>query len=179
MYATKWSLGSWPCGQWVSLAYGDVRRPGEVQPVNSAINANTVSHTCWVFTTSSVSPTHHTHTWSVSPPPLTFFLLLCAGDDPFDQAALHQSFPREPRLLPLPRILHPARCRLHAVGISQQAAIDHLAIRLKGREREKEKEREFRSIWKLNKPSFELSRRLCVCLENMVRSWSGCFSGTR
>lgn len=111
-----------------SHAHRDLMRPREVQPVNSAINSNTVSHIC-AFTTSSVSPTHHTDRFL---PPLTFVLWLCAGDDPFDQAALHQSFAREPRLLPLPRILHSARHRLNAVGISQQAAIDHLAIRLEG-----------------------------------------------
>lgn len=69
-------------------------------------------------------------------PSLTFVLWLCAGDDPFDQAALHQSFPREARLLPLPGLLHSAWRRLDAIGISQQAAIDHLAIHLErgGRE---------------------------------------------
>lgn len=115
--------------QCVSRPHRDLRRPAEVHPINSAINSNTVSHTCCAFTTSS--PSHH-------PRFLTFVLWLRAGDDPFNQAALHQSFPREPRLLPLPRILHSARRRLDAIGISQQAAVDHLAIRL---EDEGERER--------------------------------------
>lgn len=72
-----------------------------------------------------------------APKLLTFVLRLRAGDDPLDQAALHEGLSREARLLPLPRILHPSGCGLHAVGISQQA-VDHLAIRL---EREKESKR--------------------------------------
>lgn len=65
---------------------------------------------------------------------LTFVLRLRAGDDPLDQAAPHQRFSGEARLLPFPRILHPARRRLHTVGVSQQA-VDHLAIRLEGKVR--------------------------------------------
>lgn len=106
-------------------------RLGKVQPVNLAINSTTASHL------SSVPPTHYTPDWFLL---LTFVLWLCAGDNPLDQAALHQSFPREPWLLPLPRILHSAWRRLNAVGISQQA-IDHLAIRLEGREGGRERER--------------------------------------
>lgn len=115
----------WALDPVVNLAHRDLRRPGEVQAVNSAINSNIVSHTCWSFITISFT--------IVFSSPLTFVLWLRAGDDPFDQATLHQSFSREPRLLPLPRILYSAWCRVHAVGISKQAAIDHLAICLEGR----------------------------------------------
>lgn len=96
---------------------------------NLAINSNTRA------LTASSAPANT----SALPLPklLTFVLRLRAGDDPLDQAALHEGLSREARLLPLPRILHPARCGLHAVGISQQA-VDHLAIRL---EREKESKR--------------------------------------
>lgn len=48
---------------------GGSRRPGEVQPVNSAINSNTVSCICCTFATSLVLPTHHTPIRSVSSPP--------------------------------------------------------------------------------------------------------------
>lgn len=68
-YVTKRSLVTWPCAPWVSHAHRDLRRPAKVQLVNSAINSNTVSHTCCAFTTLSVSPAHHTHSRSVPPPP--------------------------------------------------------------------------------------------------------------
>lgn len=64
---------------------------------------------------------------------LTFLLRLRAGDDPLDQAAPHEGFSGEARLLPFPRILGPARRWLHTVGVPQQA-VDHLAIRLEGSE---------------------------------------------
>lgn len=83
---------------------------------------------------------HHQSQKRLVLPSLTFVLWLRAGNDPFDQAALHQSFPREARLLPLPRILHSTWRRLDAIGISQQAAIDHLAIRLEGINREGERD---------------------------------------
>lgn len=79
---------------------------------------------------------------------LTFVLRLRAGDDPLDQAAPHQCFSGEARLLPFPRILHPARRGLHTVGVSQQA-VDHLAIRLEGKVR----------------PVLKWSRRLWECKE--------------
>lgn len=96
---------------------------------NLAINPNTRP------LTASSAPANIT---SAFPPKLlTFVLRLRAGDDPLDQAALHERLSREARLLPLPGILHPAGRGLHAVGISQQA-VDHLAIHLergKGKQR--------------------------------------------
>lgn len=94
-------------------------------PFNLAITSNTHA------LTASSAPAN----MSAFPPKLlTFVLRLRAGDDPLDQAALHEGLSREAWLLPLPRILHPAGRGLHAVGISQQA-VDHLAIHLE-RERE-------------------------------------------
>lgn len=119
------TLRSTAPAKWASRAHGDLGRPGEVQPVRPVINSNTLNYICCAFTTSIPDPLLT---------PLTFVLRLRAGDDPLDQAALHERFPREPRLLPLPRVLHSAGRRLDAIGISQQAAIDHLAIHLEERE---------------------------------------------
>lgn len=119
--------------------------------VDTTIDSNTVSHIGCASATSLVSLTNHAPPTS-NPAPVTFVLRLCAGDDPFDQAALHQSFAREPRLLPLSGILHPARRRLHAVGVPQQAAINRFTVHLR------EGRRGFRSIWKSNK----LTWRLCL-----------------
>lgn len=58
----------------------------------------------------------------------TWSLLLGAGDDPLDEAALHQGFTRESRLLPLRALRLPTRVWVFAVGVGQHATIHGLLI---------------------------------------------------
>jgi len=169
-------MGSGGCRDvwWMISGYLTRRSPARhneprVHSVKSAINSNTVSHT------SCASPPPSPPHLSLS---LTFVLWLCARDDPFNQAALHQSFPREPWLLPLPRILHSAWRGLNAVRIAQQAAIDHLAIRLEdGGGGERERESSGRCGNELNQDElFKLNGRLCASGKYDSPRVSRCFT---
>lgn len=59
---------------------------------------------------------------------VTWSLLLGAGDDPLDEAALHQRFTREPRFLPLGALRLPARVWVFTVGVGQHATVRGLLI---------------------------------------------------
>lgn len=59
---------------------------------------------------------------------VTWSLLLGAGDDPLYEAALHQGFTREPRLLPLGALRLPARVWVFAIGVRQHATVHGLLI---------------------------------------------------
>lgn len=59
---------------------------------------------------------------------VTWSLLFGAGYDPLDEAALHQGFTGETRLLPLRTLRLPARVWVFAVGVGQYATVHGLLV---------------------------------------------------
>lgn len=63
----------------------------------------------------------------------TWPLLLGAGDNPLDEAALHQRFPCDSRFLPLGALRLSRRVRIFTISIRQETAIHSLLIPLRKR----------------------------------------------
>lgn len=141
--------------QWVSRVHRDLRRPGDVQSVNSTINSNTVSRACCACTTLLVSPSHHTRT----PSPLSCGCVL---------AMIHLTRQHFIRAFRENRgFCHfPDSFTLPGAGSTPLASPSRLPSNTfpsawrKERMREwgerKEGEKEFRLIWKINKPGWDL-----------------------
>lgn len=125
VHLVQWSLGNWPWGH-LPKTMSQSSFTGRACFIRSS-QPSVLLHLRQWRQTAPVTPS-----WPACTPPLTFVLCLLAGNNPFHQAALHQSFSGESRPLPLPRVLQSAWCWLHAVGIPQQAAVDHLTVGLEG-----------------------------------------------